>query len=397
MSGNQGLFRPVPWNGVSEKDWQDWRWQLRNRVTTLAQLREHINLHPDELAGVKMSHGKFAMSITPYWISLMDKEDPRCPIRRQVIPHIKETHASKCDYVDPCGEDNDSPIPGVVHRYPDRILFISTDKCAAYCRFCTRKRIVSEEDDIQIEKRLEQAVTYIKKNKQIRDVLISGGDPLTYSDNKLDYILKTLRAIPQIEIIRIGTRIPVTMPQRITDGLLNVLSRNHPLYISLHVNHPLELTVETRQACNRLANVGVPLGSQTVLLRGINDSVEVMKRLMQQLLTIRVRPYYIYQCDPVIGTEHFRTTVAKGIEIIKGLRGFTSGYAVPTYVIDAPGGGGKVPIAPDYVVRYEKASPERRGKMVIRNFTGKSFTYIEPPVSVPRKREKVRQKEEAVV
>ena len=394
---DDNLTKPVQKERFRKKDWRDWRWQLRNRVTSLEQLQKHITLHPDELAGVKVSRGKFAMSITPYWISLMDKEDPRCPIRRQMIPHIKETYTTKYDYVDPCGEENDSPVPGVVHRYPDRILFISSDKCAAYCRFCTRKRIVSDEEDIALETRLEQAVGYIKKNKQIRDVLISGGDPLTYPDSKIDRILSAFRSLPQIEVLRIGTRIPITLPQRITEGLLKVLKKYHPLWLSLHINHPLEITKEVETACNKLADCGIPLGSQTVLLRGINDSVEVMKRLMQQLMTIRVRPYYIYQCDPIIGTEHFRTTIDKGIEIIKGLRGFTSGYAVPTYVIDAPGGGGKVPINPDYIVRYEKSSQGKQGKLVIRNFNGKIFEYIEPPVVSPKKHVKIKQKEEIVV
>lgn len=375
------------WDGVLQEDWQDWRWQLRNRVTSLEELQRHITLHPDEIAGMKLSYGKFAMSITPYWTALMDRDDPRCPIRRQVIPHINETFTSEYEYIDPCGEEKDMPVPGVVHRYPDRLLLIITDKCASYCRFCTRKRIVCENEDIIVEKRLEQAIGYIKKNKQIRDVLISGGDPLILSDNKLEYILSSLRAITQIEILRIGTRIPVTLPYRITDGLLNVLGKYHPLWMSLHINHPEELTAEVRAACNRIADKGIPLGSQTVLLRGINDSIEVMKRLIQRLLAIRIRPYYLYQCDPVFGTGHFRTRISKGIDIIKGLRGWTTGYAVPTYVIDAPGGGGKVPIGPNYVVRYEK------GKIVLRNYEGEIFEYIEPRISTNEEDVKTKQKE----
>lgn len=391
MDSNKDISRPAPWDGVSTKDWQDWRWQLRNRVTTLEELQSHITLHPDELAGVKVSRGKFAMSITPYWIALMDKDDPRCPIRRQVIPHINETFTTEYEYIDPCGEEKDMPVPGLVHRYPDRVLLIITDKCASYCRFCTRKRIVCENEDIIIEKRLEEAIGYIKKNKQIRDVLISGGDPLIFSDTKLDFILSSLRAIPQIEIIRIGTRVPITLPYRITDNLLNILNRYHPLWMSIHINHPEELTLEVREKLNRLADKGIPLGSQTVLLRGINDSVEVIKRLIQQLLVTRVRPYYLYQCDPVFGTEHFRTTISKGVEIIKGLRGWTTGYAVPTYVIDAPGGGGKIPIGPEYVVRYEK------GKIVIRNYEGEIFEYVEPAVNAKDKDAKTRQKEKVGV
>lgn len=386
---------PVPtqkhpyWKDVPDSKWTDWRWQLSNRVTDLELLQNLLDLHPDELAGVKMSHGTFVMAITPYWISIMDREDPRCSIRRQVVPHVKETYTSKTDMIDPLGEDQDSPTPGLVHRYPDRVLFLVTDKCASYCRFCTRKRMVSEELNINIKKRVEMALGYIKKHKQIRDVLISGGDPLTLPDKTLDYILNAFRSLDQIEILRIGTRIPITLPYRITPALLDILARYHPIWMSLHINHPSELTPEVEQACNALANRGIPLGSQTVLLQGINDSPEVMKRLMQKLLTIRVRPYYIYQCDPVMGTEHFRTTISKGIEIIKALRGFTTGYAVPTYVIDAPGGGGKIPINPNYVVKYSK------GVITLRNFEGELYEYYEPTYRTTRR--SAHKKEEVVV
>ena len=382
------------WKNVSPKEWQDWRWQLRNRVKTLDQLKELVSLHPDEVAGLKVSSGKLATSITPYWIALMDKEDPRCPARRQMVPNIAESYTGKHEYVDPCGEDSDSPCPGLVHRYPDRVLLLVTDKCACYCRFCTRKRIVSDEEDIALEHRIEQAISYIKKNKQIRDVLISGGDPLILSDTKLEYIISSLRKVPQIEIIRIGTRIPLTLPYRITPRLVDMLAKYHPLWISLHVNHPMELTSDVLDACNRLANKGIPLGSQTVLLRGINDNPMVMSRLMHKLMTFRIRPYYLYQCDPVLGTGHFQTTIAKGIEMIESLRGFTSGYAVPTYVVDAPGGGGKVPINPNYVVKYDK------GKLIVRNFAGKKYEYHEvstknsnkqtkAPTQAPAKKEEV--------
>lgn len=396
MNDKDNPESPVPWDGVSKDNWQDWRWQLQHRVTALEELEKHISLHPDEVAGVKVSHGKFAMSITPYWLSLMDKDDPRCPIRRQVVPHISEANTSKYELVDPCGEEKDSPVPGLVHRYPDRVLLIITDKCACYCRFCTRKRIVCENEDINIKKRLEQAVDYIKKNKQIRDVLISGGDPLILSDDALDNIFSSLREIPHVEILRIGTRMPITLPQRITEGLLRILSKHHPLWMSLHVNHPVEMTPESKDSLNKLADSGIPLGSQTVLLRGINDSIEVIKRLTQQLLTVRVRPYYLYQCDPVFGTEHFRTTVSRGIKIIKGLRGWTSGYAVPAYVIDAPGGGGKIPISPDYVVKYSRSS-FGYNKVILKNYEGKTFEYNEPLVLTQDNRYKVKQKEEIVV
>ena len=397
MTGEYIFPKAERWKNVPKKEWQDWRWQLRNRITKLEQLQDLVNLHHDEVAGLKVSSGKLATSITPYWIELMDKDDPRCPLRRQMVPHIKESCTSKHEYVDPCGEDTDSPVPGLVHRYPDRVLFLVTDKCACYCRFCTRKRIVSDEEDIAIQERVEKAIHYIKKNKQIRDVLISGGDPLILSDTKLEFILSSFRKVDQIEMLRIGTRIPITLPYRITPRLVDILAKYHPVWMSLHVNHPEELTREVKEACCRLADKGIPLGSQTVLLRGINDNTIVMKRLVQQLLTVRVRPYYLYQCDPVLGTEHFRTTIAKGIEIIESMRGFTSGYAIPTYVVDAPGGGGKVPIGPDYIVKYDK------NRLVVRNYAGKKYEYHEPSSkptikrSTTKPQETPSKKEEVVV
>ena len=397
MTGEYIFPKAERWKNVPKKEWQDWRWQLRNRITKLEQLQDLVNLHPDEVAGLKVSSGKLATSITPYWIELMDKDDPRCPLRRQMVPHIKESCTSKHEYVDPCGEDTDSPVPGLVHRYPDRVLFLVTDKCACYCRFCTRKRIVSDEEDIAIQERVEKAIHYIKKNKQIRDVLISGGDPLILSDTKLEFILSSFRKVDQIEMLRIGTRIPITLPYRITPRLVDILAKYHPVWMSLHVNHPEELTREVKEACCRLADKGIPLGSQTVLLRGINDNTIVMKRLVQQLLTVRVRPYYLYQCDPVLGTEHFRTTIAKGIDIIESMRGFTSGYAIPTYVVDAPGGGGKVPIGPDYIVKYDK------NRLIVRNYAGKKYEYHEPSSkptikrSTTKPQETPSKKEEVVV
>jgi len=392
MDINSVIPKSSLWKKVSKRDWKDWRWHLRNRVTKLEELEQLISLHPDEIAGIKVSGNKIAMAITPYWIELMDKKDPRCPIRRQVIPHIDELYTTRHEMVDPCGEDNDSPVPGLVHRYPDRVLLLVTDMCASFCRFCTRKRIVSEGINISIEKRLKDAISYIRKNKQIRDVLISGGDPLILPDNTLEYILSTLRNVQQIEILRIGTRIPITLPQRVTPKLAKMLAKYHPLWINLHINHPLELTTEVKESCDRLVDNGIPLGSQTVLLKGVNDSSTVIKRLVHNLLIMRIRPYYLYQCDPVLGSSHFRTTIAKGIEIIRALRGFTSGFAVPTYVVDAPGGGGKVPISPDYVVRYDK------GKLVVHNYEGKKFEYYEPLSKSSRpKVPKVPGKEEIVV
>jgi lysine 2,3-aminomutase len=365
---------PLFWKGVSEREWNDWRWQLRHRVTTLEQLKEILALTEDEIEGIKNSKGRLALAVTPYFVSLMDPLNPNCPIRRQAIPRMEECHLSKSDMVDPLGEDKDSPVPGLVHRYPDRVLLLVTDQCAVYCRYCTRRRLVGSNERAITQGNFEEVLKYLKSHRKVRDVLLSGGDPLLLENERLEEILSRLRALPHIELLRIGTRAPVTLPQRITVGLVRMLKKYHPLMISIHFTHPKEITDAVRKACGDLADGGIPLGSQSVLLKGINDKPYVMKKLVHELLKIRVRPYYIYQCDLAVGTEHFRTSVATGIQIIEKLRGHTTGYAVPTYVIDAPGGGGKIPVEPDYLIS------RGRGKVVLKNYEGKVFEYPEPNI-----------------
>lgn len=365
---------PSAWKGISEREWNDWRWQLRHRVTKLEQLQEILQLVPEEIEGIKQSKGRLALAVTPYFVSLMDPNNPNCPIRRQAVPRIEECHLSKNDMVDPCGEDKDSPVAGLVHRYPDRVLLLVTDQCATYCRYCTRRRLVGSNEQPITQGNFEEALKYLRTHKKVRDVLLSGGDPLLLENERLEEILSRLRVIPHIEILRIGTRVPVTLPQRITVGLVRILKKYHPLMISIHFTHPKEITDAVRKACNELADGGIPLGSQTVLLKGVNDKPYIMKKLVHELLKIRVRPYYIYQCDLATGTGHFRTSVATGIQIIEKLRGHTTGYAIPTYVIDAPGGGGKIPVEPDYVISKEK------GKIVLRNYEGQIFEYPEPNI-----------------
>lgn len=364
--------QPNPWKEATEEEWDDWRWQLRHRVTRAEPLKLILNLSPEEIEAIEASKGRMATAITPYFAKLMDRNDSNCPIRRQAIPTMAEFHLSPADLLDPCAEDENSPVHGLVHRYPDRALLLVTDKCAVYCRYCTRRRMVGSSENCITQQELDEAVAYIQATKKIRDVLISGGDPLLFEDDHLESILAKVRKVPHVEIIRIGTRVPVTLPQRITPSLTSMLKKYHPLWISIHFSHPKEITKEVRRACAMLAEAGIPLGSQTVLLRGINDRAVVMKRLMHELLKIRVRPYYIYQCDLAMGTEHFRTPIAVGINIIEKLRGHTTGYAVPSFVIDAPGGGGKIPVGPTYLISQDK------GKMVLRNYQGKVFEYQEP-------------------
>ncbi len=357
---------------VNPLDWEDWRWQMRNRITKLEQVAQVVNLTPEEKEGIQNAKGRMAMAITPYWATLLDPDDPNCPMRRQSIPTQNEFHISPYEMADPCGEDTDSPAPHLVHRYPDRVLLLSTESCAMYCRHCTRRRLVGQEEKADNSlNRWDAAIEYIRANKKIRDVLISGGDPLTLEDEALEELIKKLRSIPHLEFLRLGTRIPVTLPQRITEKLVSMLKKYSPMWISIHFNHPKEITRRTKIACEMLADAGIPLGSQTVLLKGINDRPSTMRRLVHELLKIRVRPYYIYQCDLVRGTQHFRTPVEAGINIIEKLRGHTTGYGVPTYVIDAPGGGGKIPINPNYVVSQTK------GKYVLRNYEDKVYTYLE--------------------
>ena len=374
-------FHPAglgPWEGVADADWNDWKWQLKNRVTSLEQLQQHIpNLTEAETEGARLADTKLAMAITPQFFNLIDTEDPECPIRRQVIPAIDETFDSPWEMADPCGEDSHSPVPGLVHRYPDRVLFLVTDRCAAYCRYCTRSRMVSNATGYGFRPNFEQQLDYIREHPEVRDVLLSGGDPLLLSDDKLRLLLTKLREIPHVEFIRIGSRIPIFLPQRITPELCAMLKEFHPLFVSVHANHPRELTTEVRAGLARLADAGIPLGNQSVLLKGVNDDETVMKALLQKLLMCRVRPLYIYQCDLINGSAHLRTSVRRGLEIMETLRGHTTGYAVPQYVIDAPGGGGKVPVAPNYVLSHNA------DRVVIRNFEGKVFEYPEAPDGSP--------------
>jgi len=363
---------PNPWKEATQEEWDDWRWQLKHRVTRAEQLKLILNLSPEEIEAIAASKGRMATAITPYFAKLMDRNDSKCPIRRQAIPTMEEFHVSPADLLDPCAEDENSPVHSLVHRYPDRVLLLITDKCAVYCRYCTRRRLVGESEKCITEEELDQAIGYIQSTKKIRDVLISGGDPLLLEDDHLERIVAKVRKIPHVEIVRIGTRVPVTLPQRVTPELVAMLKKYHPLWMSIHFSHPKEITKEVRKACAMLSEAGIPLGSQTVLLRGINDRPVVMKRLMHELLKTRVRPYYIYQCDLAMGTEHFRTPIAVGINIIEKLRGHTTGYAVPSFVIDAPGGGGKIPVGPTYLISQDK------GKMVLRNYQGKVFEYQEP-------------------
>jgi lysine 2,3-aminomutase len=356
---------------VNPLDWEDWHWQLKHRIRTKDELSQIIKLSPEEEEGIKKASGRLSMAVTPYWSTLMDPDDPNCPFRRQAVPVVGETVVGPHEMVDPCAEDRDSPAPHLVHRYPDRVLILATEHCALYCRHCTRRRLVGEHQEDNSSTRFDAAIEYLKSNRKIRDVLISGGDPFVMEDEEIENLVAKIRSISHIEFLRIGTRVPVTMPQRITDKLVNSLKKYSPIWISIHFNHPKEITKRCKIACDMLSDAGFPLGSQTVLLKGVNDRPYIMKRLMQELLQIRVRPYYIYQCDPVRGTQHFRTPVAAGINIMEKLRGHTSGYAIPTYVIDGPGGGGKIPVGPNYILSQAK------GKYVLRNYKGKIYTYLE--------------------
>ena len=363
---------PGYWPDSAMEHWDDPKWQLKHRINSLADLEAKLELTDVERAGVLLAGNKLAMSITPHFFNLIDSKDPDCPIRRQVIPRLEEAWSAPEEMADPCGEDSHMPVPGLVHRYPDRVLFLVTDRCASYCRYCTRSRVVSGVGEQQLETQWEAAFRYLEKTPQVRDVLLSGGDPLLFSDAKLEKILTRLRAIPHIEFVRIGSRIPIFLPQRITPELCAMLKKFHPLFISIHTNHPKELTTEVRAGLERLADAGIPMGNQSVLLKGVNDSVEVQRALVHKLLRCRVRPYYLYQCDLINGSSHLRTHVSKGLEIIEGLRGHTTGYAVPQFVIDGPGGGGKIPLNPDYVV------DRSHDRTLLRNYEGETFEYPEP-------------------
>ena len=362
---------PQSWEDVPPAQWNDWRWQLSHRLNTVEELAQVIHLTPEEVAGLS-APDHFRMDITPYFASLMDPDDPYCPIRRQVIPTIHELLSFEAEMADSLAEDAHSPVPGLVHRYPDRVLMLVTTQCASYCRFCTRSRIVGDPHAQFSSADYERQLDYIATTPQIRDVLLSGGDPLTLPQRVLEHLLQRLRAIPHVEIIRIGTRVPVFLPQRITDDLVAMLRRYHPLWMNIHFNHPKEITPEVEAALARLADAGIPLGSQTVLMAGINDCSNVMLALVHRLVKNRVRPYYLYQCDLVHGAGHFRTPVAKGMEIMEALRGHTSGYAIPAYVIDAPEGGGKVPILPNYLLSMSES------RVVVRNYEGFISAYAQP-------------------
>ncbi|MFZ5643518.1 MAG: lysine 2,3-aminomutase [Bacillota bacterium] len=366
-------YQEIPkWKTVTQEDWNNWKWQLANRITNLEELNEIIPLSEEEREGIARSLGTLRMAITPYYALLMDPHDPGDPIRKQAVPISLELQDGDYDLEDPLHEDVDSPVPGLTHRYPDRVLLLVTDQCSMYCRHCTRRRFAGTHDEVRPREQIKKALDYIRAHPNIRDVILSGGDSLCISDDQLGMILQHLREIPHVEIIRIGTRTPVVMPQRVTPELCRVIKKYHPVWLNTHFNHPRELTPESKKACAMLADAGIPLGNQTVLLRGVNDCPYVIKDLMHRLLENRIRPYYIYQCDLSSGIEHFRTSVAKGIEIIEVLRGHTSGLAVPTYVIDAPGGGGKIPVMPQYLISQSDQ------KVILRNYEGVISAYTEP-------------------
>ena len=368
-------FAPGPrsiWQGASEPLWNDWHWQQRERITRLDQLEKVIRLTADERRAVVESDAELHMGITPYYAALMDPDDPACPIRLQSVPTMGELQIAAADLEDPLAEERDMPVPGITHRYPDRVLFYTTHNCPVYCRHCTRKRKVSDPTSAAAKAQVEAGLAYIAKHPEIRDVVISGGDPLSLSDDRLDYILGRLRAIPHVEIFRLGTRNLVTLPQRVTEDFARMLRAHHPVFVNTHFNHPRECTAEAFEAARRLADAGCVIGNQMVLLKGVNDDPATVKELNHKLLLMRIRPYYIYQCDLARGISHFRTPVEAGIRIIEHLRGHTSGLAVPQFVVDAPQGGGKIPVNPDYVVRHEGK------RWVLRNYAGKEYEYFEP-------------------
>jgi len=360
------------WADVTAEQWNDWHWQQRERVTRLDQLEQVIRVSPEERRATVETEAVFHMGITPYYAALMDPDDPACPIRLQSVPTLGELNILSSDREDPLAEERDMPVPGITHRYPDRVLLYTTHNCPVYCRHCTRKRKVSDPTSAAAKRQIEESLAYIERHEEIRDVVVSGGDPLSLSDERLDYILGRLRAIPHVEIFRLGTRNLVTLPQRVTDDLVRMIRAHHPVYVNTHFNHPRECTAEAFEACRRLSDAGCTLGNQMVLLKGVNDDPRTVKELNHRLLLMRVRPYYIYQCDLARGISHFRTPVETGIRIIEALRGHTSGLAVPHFVVDAPGGGGKIPVNPDYVVEHEGK------RWVFRNYAGREYEYLEP-------------------
>jgi len=368
METNNGLFR-----NISVENWNDWRWQVSNRAKSIKDLESYgIKLTEDEKKGLVATLGRLRMAVTPYYLSLIDLNDPYDPIRKQAIPTEKELYFAPYEDADPLAEDEFSPVLGLTHRYPDRVLLLVTDQCAMYCRHCTRRRFAGQHDDQVSRGQIEKGIEYIRNHTEVRDVLVSGGDPLMLSNDELEYVFSSLRQIEHVEIIRFGSRTPVVCPQRVTPELCNMIKKYHPIWCNVQFNHPNELTHEAVKACGMLADAGIPLGNQSVLLTGVNDCVYVMKDLVNGLVRARVRPYYIYNCDPSLGLSHFRTPVSKGIEIMEALRGHTTGFCVPTFVVDAPGGGGKTPVTPNYVISQ---TPR---KVVLRNFEGVLTTYTEP-------------------
>jgi lysine 2,3-aminomutase len=365
VSAASNEFRRRHFAGVKTAEWNDWRWQNRNRIRSLEQLERIIGVTDDERAAIARHEGPLPIGVTPYYMSLIDADNPMQGLRRTTIPTLAEFDRGVGEEEDPLGEDGHSPVPGLVHRYPDRVLLLVTNFCSVYCRYCTRARLVGASGERALRKGdIDRAIEYIENTPAVRDCLISGGDPLSLDEDRLEYVLSRLRAIKHLEFIRIGSKQPVVQPMRVTPSLVKMLRRYHPLWMSLHFTHPDEITPEVAEACGRLADAGIPLGSQTVLLKGVNDDVVILKKLFHELLKIRVRPYYLYQCDPIKGSAHFRTTVDKGLELISQLRGYTTGYAVPSYVVDAPGGGGKIAMLPSAVLGRDGAD------LLLRNFRG---------------------------
>jgi lysine 2,3-aminomutase len=366
-------YKDIPlWQDVTTDEWNDWKWQVRNRVTTVDKLKEIVNLTPKEEEGVAESLKVLRMAITPHYATLIDPDDPHCPVRKQAVPTVNELDFSEDDMEDPLFEDIDSPVHGLTHRYPDKVLFLITDQCGMYCRHCTRRRLAGQTDTERDTSTTDAIIEYIAAHDEIRDVLLSGGDPLLVSDARLEGIISKLQAIDHVDIVRLGSRTPCVMPQRITPELCEMLKQHHPIWLNTHFNHPKEITPDSKKAVERLADAGIPVGNQSVLLKGVNDCPTIMKKLVQDLVKIRCRPYYYYQCDMSRGIEHFRTSVAKGIEIQEALRGHTSGFAVPTFILDAPGGGGKIPLAPQYLISMSDK------RVVVRNYEGGIFQYPEP-------------------
>ena len=363
------------WQDITIEEWHSWQWQVKNRIMSVDKLKEVIELTDEEAKKVAEVLKTLRMAITPYYATLIDPSNRNCPIRKQAVPTAKELYFSEADMKDPLHEETDSPTPGLTHRYPDRVLLLITDQCSVYCRHCTRRRFSGVTDCALPMQKIDAAVDYIKEHKEVRDVLLSGGDALLLSDAELEAVIKKIKAIPHVEMIRLGTRTPVVLPQRITNDLVNMLRKYHPLYVNIQFNHPKEITVASEEACARLCDAGIPVANQSVLLKGVNDQPQVMKELVHGLLKIRVSPYYLYQCDLSQGIEHFRTSISKGIEIIESLRGHTTGMAVPVFIVDAPGGGGKIPVSPQYLISHSE------GKAVLRNYEYKIFSYAEPGLS----------------